>query len=251
MVRINRTRRLYVQPGRARCSVPGTRTGILRSRNFRTVIVLASVLALAGPGMLHAQTGAAAGRTVTTQPAPVTADPVQPGQPVDETTLVLADETAAPPVGAGSSLWPSVLRMVVVLGLVLAAIYGIYALLRRSVRPSVPDDPYLRVIASTALGMGRGLHVVQVGNQAWLVGSTDSSISAISEIHDKETIDAMALRAAESPQAPARDFGSMLTDLLGRGGSTGRKGVKGGKPMAGLVPHEDFFGRQRDRLRRF
>ncbi len=160
---------------------------------------------------------------------------------IDETTLVLPDAAGPGNTAADSSIMPYFLRMVFVLGLVLAAIYGLYALLKRSARPLSPTDTYLRVLASTPIGSGKSLHVVSVGDAAWLVGATDSSIGLISEIKDKEIIDALALRAAEAPQTPRKDFNTMLGDLLGR---------KQGRTHAISDP-SDFFTRQKDRLKKF
>ena len=170
----------------------------------------------------------------------------QAGQPstaaaVDETTLAIADAPPPGAVGATSSIWPYFLRMMVVLGLVIAAIYGLYALLKRSSKPKAPEDSYLRVLAAANLAAGRSLHVVSLGDKAWLVGSTDASVSLISEIQDKELVDALALRAAEAPQTPRKDFASMLTELLGR------KAVK----KAAVPDPGDFFSRQKDRLKKF
>jgi len=164
-----------------------------------------------------------------------------PAVTIDETTLVLSDAADPGGTSASTSIMPYFLRMVFVLGLVLAAIYGLYALLKRSARPVVPTDTYLRVLASTSIASGRSLHVVSVGDAAWLVGATDSSIGLISEIKDKEIIDALALRAAEAPQTPRKDFSSMLGELLGR---------KPGKAHAISDP-SDFFSRQKDRLKKF
>jgi len=164
---------------------------------------------------------------------------------VDETTLAIADAPAPGAESAPSSIGPYFLRMMLVLGLVIAAIYGLYALLKRSARPKASDDSYLRVLAATSLAAGRSLHVVSLGDKAWLVGSTDTSVALISEIQDKELIDALALRAAEAPQAPGRaprkDFASMRTELLGR------KAVK----KAAVPDPGDFFSRQKDRLKKF
>jgi hypothetical protein len=63
--------------------------------------------------------------------------------PVDETTLLFGEaaEGEAGPQ-APSSILPYVLRMFLVLALVLACIYGLYALLKRSSRPKAqPDAP--------------------------------------------------------------------------------------------------------------
>ncbi|MBU0928906.1 MAG: flagellar biosynthetic protein FliO [Spirochaetes bacterium] len=160
---------------------------------------------------------------------------------VDETTLPLAEGPAAAPSSGGSSILPYFFRMVLVLALVIAAIYGLYALLKRSAKPAASQDSYLRVLASTNLAVGRTLHVVSLGDKAWLVGSTDSAVGLISEIQDKELIDALALRAAEAPESPRKDFGSMLGELLG---NKGRR-----KPKA--PDAIDFFSRQKDRLKKF
>lgn len=160
---------------------------------------------------------------------------------VDETTLAIVDAPPPGAVSATSSIGPYFLRMMLVLGLVIAAIYGIYVLLKRSVRPKAADDSYLRVLAATNLAAGRSLHVVSLGDKAWLVGSTDTSVGLISEIQDKELIDALALRAAEAPQTPRKDFASMLIELLGR--KTVKKTVV---PDSGV-----FFSRQKDRLKKF
>ena len=183
--------------------------------------------------------------TVTTgafaQGSPVQGSAAESRPVVDETTLAIADAPPPGAVGATSSIWPYFLRMMVVLGLVIAAIYGLYALLKRSSRPKAPEDSYLRVLAAANLAAGRSLHVVSLGDKAWLVGSTDASVALISEIQDKELIDALALRAAEAPQTPRKDFASMLTELLGR------KPVK----KAAVPDPGDFFSRQKDRLKKF
>jgi len=167
--------------------------------------------------------------------------PVAAPVAIDETTLVLPDAAGPGSTATDSSIMPYFLRMVFVLGLVLAAIYGLYALLKRSARPLAPTDTYLRVLASTTISSGKSLHVVSVGDAAWLIGATDSSIGLISEIKDKEIIDALALRAAEAPQTPRKDFNIMLGDLLGR--KQGRTHV--------ISDPSDFFSRQKDRLKKF
>ncbi|MDX9898625.1 MAG: flagellar biosynthetic protein FliO [Spirochaetia bacterium] len=159
---------------------------------------------------------------------------------VDETTLVLPDAPQAGTPSQGSSILPYVLRMVLVLGLVIAAIYGLYALIKRSAKPSDTFDSYLRILATSKLGVGRSLHVVSLGEKAWLIGSTDTAVGLIAEIDDKELIDALALRASEAPHTPRRDFGSILGELLGR---------KGSKSTASVS--NDFFNRQKDRLKKF
>lgn len=204
-----------------------------KATRFMCVAALFAVVTTGAFAQGSPAQGATAQGAATSQPATAAA--------VDETTLAIADAPPPGTVSATSSIGPYFLRMMLVLGLVIAAIYGLYALLRRSSRPKAADDSYLRVLAATSLAAGRSLHVVSLGDKAWLVGSTDTSVALISEIQDKELIDALALRAAEAPQTPRKDFASMLTELLGR------KAVK-----KTTVPDPgDFFSRQKDRLKKF
>lgn len=162
--------------------------------------------------------------------------------PVDEKTLTLADPGTGTAAGGGtSSILPYMFRMVIVLALVIGAIYGLYVLLRRSSRGRAPEDSYLRVLATTNLAVGRSIHVVALGDKAWLIGSTDASVSPIAEIADKELIDALALRAAQSPETPRRDFGTMLLNLMGKKGTRSSTSADA----------SDFFSKQRDRLKKF
>jgi flagellar protein FliO/FliZ len=119
-------------------------------------------------------------------------------------------------------------------------------LLKRSAKPASNPDAFLRVLATTNLAVGRSLHVVALGEKAWLVGSTDASIGLIAEVEDKELVDALALRAAAEPEAPRRDFTSLLGELLGRKGGKRSGSRNQPSPLPG-----DFFSRQKDRLKKF
>ena len=212
----------------------------------RIALVLCAVLALGS--------GAVAGAQGLSSPAqPATGNAVGTARSVDETTLSFSD-TSAPGKAANNAAGPSTLayfiRMVVVLALVLAAIYGVYRLMKRFARPKVADSSAVKVIASTSLGAGRALHVVALGSKAYLIGATDASVNLVAEVEDKDFIDALALEAAMSPEkarpGAARDFGNILTDLLG-----GRRGSGGRKSAAKQRGAGDFLAGQRDRLRKF
>jgi flagellar protein FliO/FliZ len=168
---------------------------------------------------------------------------------VDETTLTLSDASApakAANIAAGTNTLAYFLRMVVVLALVLAAIYGFYRLMKRLSRPKMAEDSAVKILASTSLGPGRALHVVALGSKAYLIGATDSSVSLVAEVEDKEYVDALALQAAMSP-SPTRspsmgDFGEMLAGLLG-----GKRKANAKRPAR----DGDFLAGQRERLRKF
>jgi flagellar protein FliO/FliZ len=138
--------------------------------------------------------------------------------------------------------------MIVVLALVLAAIYGVYRLMKRVSRPKAADDSAVKVLASTSLGPGKALHVISLGSKAYLVGATDSAISLVAEVEDKDFVDSLALQAAMAPASKpgaGRDFTELLSSLMSRS-RVGRRA--GARPQRG---DGDFLAGQRERLRKF
>lgn len=202
----------------------------------RIALVLCALVALAGgvvgsaQGAPSAQRGTAAGVVGT-------------AQAVDETALAFDDgapQAAAGTKSAGPTTLTYFIRMVVVLALVLGAIYLVLRFMKRLSRPSIGDEASIKVLATTSLGTGRSLHVVCIGSKAYLVGAAESSVSLISEIDDKEFVDALALKASTMPQGQGQAFGEMLGSMLG---GKGKKAPKRGAT--------DFLAGQRERLRKF
>jgi len=113
----------------------------------------------------------------------------------------------------GPSIW-SVIRMLLVLALSAAAIYGIVFFIKRSSKQTVNKDPFLKVLAAAHLGSNRYAHIVAVGTKAWLLGSSDGGVNLIGEIEDKDVLDAMLLedsrKTAEAGNAKFLDFLSIL-----------------------------------------
>ena len=133
--------------------------------------------------------------------------------PLRAAELELTIGNAPASAGAsGSSIWP-VIRMILVLALVAAAIYGIIFLFKKSQKKSTAADPFLKLLASTHLGSNRYVHVVSLGSKAWLIGSGENGANLISEVEDKEIIDAMQLedsRKSEQNTGRLPDFLAMM-----------------------------------------
>ena len=92
-----------------------------------------------------------------------------------------------------SSIW-SFISLILTLALVAAAIYGIVYFIKRSSRGKTAHDPFLKVLASAQLSVNRSIHVVNLGEQAWLVGSAESGVHLIGEIQDKDIINTLLLQ---------------------------------------------------------
>jgi len=129
-------------------------------------------------------------------------------------------DAAAIPAASGVSVF-TIFRVLLTLAVVAAAIYGLVYFLkfRRTSRAGAEQDPFLKILASAPLVTNRSVHVISVGPQAWLVGSAETGVNLISEITDKDTINAMLLedskRIAASPAggAPLLDFKAILEKL--------------------------------------
>jgi flagellar protein FliO/FliZ len=127
----------------------------------------------------------------------------------DESGYIIADA----PETAATATFPVILRMVLVLALVAGIIYLVVFFLRRVSRPQAEQNPHLKILASTHLGNGRFVHVVSLGNQAWLVGAGEGGVNHIADINDKEALDAMLLDASRKSAEelnPVSGFRSLL-----------------------------------------
>jgi len=132
---------------------------------------------------------------------------------IAEQTLTFSDNASVNAVGSGVSIW-AVIRMILVLALAAAAIYGAVFFIRRTTKQTPSTDTFLKVLASSHIGSNRYVHVVYVGGKAYLVGSSDGGVNLISEVQDTDTVNAMLLddsrRIAESPQGRIPNFLTML-----------------------------------------
>lgn len=135
------------------------------------------------------------------------------------------------------------LRMVLVLGGVIAAIYGVFFLLKRAGNPkSMPND-LINVLSTQNLQGNRSLHLIQVGNEIYLVGSAEGGVQLISKIEDGETIDQIRLFRSEMAAAGGTSFQQALRGIFMKNESSGpasRDSVQGSAL---------FLQKQRERLK--
>ncbi|GHV10979.1 hypothetical protein FACS189491_01420 [Spirochaetia bacterium] len=126
-------------------------------------------------------------------------------------------------ISPGPASFFVILRMILVLILVAAAIYGIVYVFKKMVRPAGQRDGHLRILAGAHLGQNRFVHVISVGTKAWIVGASDGGVNLIAEIEEQEAVDAMLLdmsrREAEVQPGKFLDFRAMIRRLGGAGNS--------------------------------
>jgi flagellar protein FliO/FliZ len=158
---------------------------------------------------------------------------------VDETTLLLDGGDASTGDGGAAvgvspfGIW-DLLRMILVLAVVIGLVYAVFYLLKRANRGKFVQNDAIRIVGSQSLPGNRSIYLVEVGSQVFLVGAGGDSVSLISEITDKETVDAMVLRGGESVANGKRSFGELIAGIF--------RGNQGGSL--------DLLRDQRERLQR-
>lgn len=86
------------------------------------------------------------------------------------------------------------IRMVFVLAIVVAAIYVLFRFVKKRTMPSASsDDPFLRNVSSISLGLGKSVQIITLIDKAYIVGVSESGVSLIDKIDDRELINAMNL----------------------------------------------------------
>ena len=130
-----------------------------------------------------------------------------------EQALPLGDDAPGTAMPAPASAF-SIIRVILTLAVVAAAIYGLVFFIKRGSRGGAGQDPFLKILASVSLGANRGVHIISVGSKAWLVGAAEGGVNLIAEIEEKETLDAMVLENSRKSAAPGigrfGDFKALL-----------------------------------------
>ncbi|MDC7240935.1 MAG: flagellar biosynthetic protein FliO [Spirochaetales bacterium] len=142
-------------------------------------------------------------------------------------------DTPPPSVGLGD-----LIRVIIVLAGVIGVIYLLVYLLKKISPMAESGEERISLLATRHLKRDASLHLVEVGNQVFLIGSGSSSVNIISEITDQETLDSIKLEESSAPQGVPASFRSLFRQGLSLGG---------GKKMTEESP--SFLRSQRDRLR--
>lgn len=134
--------------------------------------------------------------------------------------LILIDEASAQETTQAPviSTWDFV-KMLLVLGGVVGLIYLLFVLLKRGARNRYPENQLIRMLDYQSLSGSRALHLVEVGNSIFLVGSAENGVSLISEITDKEGLDTIHLELSQKPASQRRNFSEMLINLFKSAGN--------------------------------
>ena len=125
---------------------------------------------------------------------------VQNETQLTEESIVFSDDNSAETTAAatnykGPSTVGMFVRMIVVLVIVIALIYGVLWFIKKKTNVVKTDDDYLRRAAYINIAPGKTVEVITLIDKAYLIGVTEDNITMLGEIDDKELINAMNLSA--------------------------------------------------------
>jgi flagellar protein FliO/FliZ len=120
--------------------------------------------------------------------------------PLTEESIVISDEApVSTPDSSSNYKGPSTIgtfvRMILVLIIVIALIYGVLWFIKKKTNVVKTDDDYLRRAAYINIAPGKTVEVITLIDKAYLIGVTEDNITLLGEIHDDELIKAMNLSA--------------------------------------------------------
>jgi len=193
-------------------------------------------MGLCVPFLLYAQT-TSSGSVEPEQAGPDVSTPATGEERVDESSLVLGApraEDGGATVGVSPFGFWDLARMVLVLGFVVAIIYGVFYLLKRAGSGKLAQSEMIKLVGSRSLPGNRAIYLVQVGTQVFMVGAGGETLTLLGEITEQETVDSIILEAGAADAAPRRNFGEILASLV----------------RSDQAPSLDLMRQQRERLQR-
>ena len=164
---------------------------------------------------------------------------------VDETTLTInvseTTDEGEPEVSVSAIGLSDLIRTILVLLLVIAAIYAVLYLLRKFSTSSIDGSSLIKIVGSKGLMKDSAVHLLEIGNQVFLVGTGNSSVNLISEITDQETIDNIRLNLSSGSPVSKGTFSQRIAEYIGSG--------KRKKTEDKIKETEIFLQNQRNRLK--
>ncbi len=178
-----------------------------------------------------------------------------------ETELLLESPSNSPsggeaePIDNGRTELPGIgfgdfAKMILVLGLVIALIYGFFWMLKRFAGVKAEREDAIRLLSTRPLKGDAALHLVEVGSRIFLVGSGGNTVNLVSEIDDKESVDAVRLAISRAPGPVQGGFARLFKDKFGIGPSP--SGFEENGSSVSEESAEDpasYLKRQRERLK--
>ncbi|MDD2511180.1 MAG: flagellar biosynthetic protein FliO [Syntrophomonas sp.] len=132
------------------------------------------------------------------------------------------------------SLWLDFLKLIVILGLIIAAAWSVIRIFGKQVNQKMQGS-WLHVVDEVILGQNRGIVLCEIGEKLYAVGVTDHSISFLFEVDNPKLQEEIS-----QIDFPPEDSlaGAGLSELKKRLAAFGRKNSKPGRKDFSLLMGE-------------
>lgn len=138
----------------------------------------------------------------------------------------------------GATVWAFV-KMVIVLLVVVACIYGMFVLFKRNSISDSGFDPFLRKVSGISLSPGKSVQIVTLLDKAYLIGVTDNSITLLGEVDDKELVDSMNVYSDKNSKVSRpRTFSDVLDLFMSHGKNSGSVFSSGAESAADILKRQ-------------
>lgn len=122
------------------------------------------------------------------------------------------DEDFRPQVEEESAAWMFI-KMLLVLGIFAGGFYYFYRFVTRRAGGSVFGGEAIKVLSAVPLGQNKFLQVVDLAGKVLVIGVSDSAISLITEITEKDQIDRIRILATRNPP-PHKGAGGFQEEIM-------------------------------------
>ena len=162
----------------------------------------------------------------------------------DESTILIEEGPPAeiqPAPGTTLSGW-DIVRMILILGMVLGAIYLLFRILKKAGGTHFENSDLIALRATMGMGGNRSLHLVEVGGEFFLIGSAENSVNLVAKIDDKDSLDQIKFKLSTEKPKPPKNFSTLLSRFF-------QKGNPADGLERSLGQNKEFMKTQRDRLK--
>jgi flagellar protein FliO/FliZ len=164
------------------------------------------------------------------------------------------EEDFKPQVEEESAVWMFI-KMLLVLGIFAGGFYYFYRFVTKKAGVNIFGSDAVRVLSVVPLGQNKFLQVVDLAGKVLVVGVSDSSISLITEITEKDQIDRIRILSTRTPP-PQGGGGGFQEQVMGEIGriigrvKEFRRRDRGSRVEVVDNPADiEYLRRQRDRLK--
>lgn len=124
------------------------------------------------------------------------------------------DQDFGPQVEEESVIW-MIFKTLIVLGLFVGGFYMFYKFVTQKAGLQVSGHEAIKILSMVPVGPNRSLQLIDVAGKVYLLGISESGISMLTEIKEKEEIDRIRLLSSRSTPVKDLTFQDFISDQVG------------------------------------